>query len=887
MAWARRFLLRLQALFLRNRSAQRLDDEIQFHLDQQIAENIAAGMSPQEARYAARRTFGNPTFLKEETRKSWGWIWLEQIGQDLRLGLRMLRKNPGFTSTVILTLGLGIGMNSAIFTVANGFLLREPPVTDPPTVVMVTMANPLKGRQRDQATPTEFLALQRESQLFEGIAALQLDNLPLTGRGDPQSVTVARVTPNYFALLGAPARMGRVFSPDMSQAEQKFNAIISFDLWRRTFDADPGIIGKTLTLAGQIYTVIGIMPDEFKYAFVPCAVWLPDSFNAQPLSSGQSEKRDLNIFARLRTGHTLRDVQVQTNGIIERLAHNNSTDKGWVAHVLTLRDTLVEDSNGTAVLFLMPVVVFVLLIACANVAGMFLARYAGRLTEFAVRAALGARRLRLIQQLVGESLLFGIFGGAFGLLLSYWGVHVLRAKLSFNAETAWLAGKLQVDSRVLIFTCVTAFLTVLLFGALPALTSSKFEIQPTLQGSSGSRSQGQREGRLRSGFVVGQIALTIMLIAATGTAIQLVIREIRAQLGFDPQGVLCFNLSLPSSKYPSLHTQAAFFNELLQRIQALPGIQSAAVTQEIPESFPRRLAFQPGADLASKPEERPQAGGYFVSPDYFRVMRIPILKGRPFSASDSALSAKVTIVNESLAKQYFPNADPIGMLIRTYADPSSVAVSHQIVGVVADVIDRVGQRQSVPQIYVPFTQNPMSAMRLVLRVNGDPTILAPSVRTTVWEIDKDQPIGDVQAMTNVIAAKGSGDRLLAVLLAMFASLALGLATIGIFGVVAYIVAQRTHEIGVRKALGAQKRDILRLVLGRSVFLAGTGTAVGLIGSFILIRLAGSAASSDSWLHGLLILAIAPAVVVFAALLASCIPARRAMRVDPMVALRYE
>jgi len=885
--WLYTIPLRMRSLFRWAQADQELDDELRDHLERKIEEYVAQGIAQAEARRRARLDLGGIEQTKEKCRDARGVTWIQPSIQDLRLGLRMLRKNPGFASTVILTLGLGIGMNSAIFTVANGFLLRQPPITDPPSVVMVTMANPSKRLERNPGTATEFLALRGEPHLFDETAALQLDNLPLTGRGDPESVTVARVTPNYFALLGVPARVGRTFGPDMTQAEQKFNAIISFDLWQRTFDADPGIMRKTLTLAGQLYTVIGIMPNQFKYAFVPCEVWIPDSFDARPLSSVQNEKRDLNIFARLRPGRTLRDAQVQTNAIIERLAHNGPTDKGWVAKVLTLQDALVEEGTRIAVLLLMGLVVFVLLIACANVAGMFLARYAGRVTEFGVRAALGAGRLRLIQQLLAESLLFAIFGGAFGLLLSYWGVHLLRAKLSFNAETAWLAGKLQVDSRVLIFTCATSFLTVLLFAVLPALTSSKLEIQSTLHGSGGTRSQGRRENRLRGGFVVGQIALTITLIAATGTSIQLVISEIRAQLGFDPQGVLCVSLSLPSSKYPSVQTQAAFFSELLQRIQALPGIQSAAVTQEIPESFPRRLAFEPGADLASKAEERPQAGGYFVSPDYFRVMRIPILKGRPFSTSDSALSARVSIVNESLAKQYFPNADPIGTLIRTYADSSSAAVSRQIVGVAADVIDRVGQRQSVPQIYVPFTQNPMSAMRVVLRVKGDAMTLAASVRASVWAIDKDQPIGDVQAMTQVIGAKGSGDRFLTGLLAAFASIALGLATIGIFGVVAYIVAQRTHEIGLRMALGAQKRDIFQLVLGIGIFLAVTGTAVGLIGSFVIIRIVASAAYSDSWLHGLLILAISPAIVVSAALLASCIPARRSIRVDPMVALRYE
>jgi predicted permease len=885
--WLYSIPLPLRALFHRRQADQELDDELCDHLERKTEEYVAQGMTQEEGRRLARLDLGGIEQTKERCRDARRVNWIQDLMQDLRYGLRILRKNPGFASTVILTLGLGIGMNSAIFTVANGFLLRKPPITDPPRVVMVTMANPTKRLERNPATATEFLALRGKPHLFDEIAALQLDNLPLTGRGYPESVTVARVTPNYFELLGVPARVGRTFAPDMTQAEQKFNAIISFDLWQRTFGADPGIIGKTLTLAGQIYTVTGIMPDQFKYAFAPPAVWIPDSFDARPLSSLQSEQRDLNIFARLRPGQTLRDAQVQTNAIIERLARHSPSDKGWVANVLTLQDALIEEGTRIAVLLLMGLVVFVLLIACANVAGMFLARYAGRVKEFDLRTALGAGRLRLIQQLLAESLLFALFGGAFGLLLSYWGVHLLRAKLSFNAETAWLAGKLQVDGRVLIFTCATSFLTVLLFGVLPALTSSKLEIQSTLHGSGGTRSQGRRESWLRGGFVVGQIALTIMLIAATGTSIQLVISEIRARLGFDPQGVLCVSLSLPSSKYPSVQSQAAFFSELLERIQALPRIQSAAVTQEIPESLPRRLAFEPGANLVSKPEERPQAGGYFVSPDYFRVMRIPVLKGRPFSASDSALSTRVSIVNESLAKQYFQNVDPIGMFIRTYADPSSPAVSREIVGVAADVIDRVGQRQSVPQIYVPFTQNPMNAMRVILRVNGDPTSLAAPARASVWAIDKDQPIGDVRAMTQVIGAKGSGDRFLAGLLAIFASIALGLATIGIFGVVAYIVAQQIHEIGVRMALGAQNRDIFQLVLGRGIFLAVTGTAVGLIGSFAIIRIVASAAYSDSWLHGLLILAIAPAIVVSAALLASCIPARRAMRVDPMVALRYE
>ena|SRR5690348_3723828 len=877
----------IRSLFQKKRAERELDEELRGFMDMAAEENMKQGRSEKDAHRAVRLERGSLEAAKEFVRSA-GWeSFLETSWQDLRYGLRMLRKKPGFASTVILTLGLGIGMNSAIFTVANGFLLREPPITDPHRVVMVTMADPSNGRQRDAATPAEFVVLRQDSHLFAETAALQLENLPLTGHGDPENVTVARVTPNYFALLGVPASLGRTFRPDTSQVDQKVNAIIGYDLWQRRFNADPGIIGRTLTLAGQIYTVIGVMPEQFKYAFVPCAVWIPGSFNAQPLNSGHSETRDLNIFGRLGTGATLRNAQVQTDTIIQRLAHDTPAEKGWVAHVLTLQDALVGEGTRIEVLLLAAVVVFVLLIACANVAGMFLARHAGREMEFAVRTALGAGRARLIRQLLGESVLFAIFGGTFGFLLSFWGVHLLRARLSFNAETAWLAGKLEVDSSVFVFTCVISLLTVLLFGVLPAFKSSKIEIQSTLHDGGGARSQGRRASRLRSAFVVGEIALTVILIAAAGTCVQVIITEIRAHLGFNPQEVLSVNLSLPSSKYPAPEAKARFFSELLRRVQGLSGVRSAAVTQEIPESFPARLAFEAAVDVDLKPELRPQAGGYFVSADYFRVMGIPLLKGRAFSDVDSAVSLKVAIVNESLAKQYFPNADPIGRSIRTYADPSGAAVSREIVGVVADVIDRVGERASVPQIYVPFTQNPMCAMTLVLRASGDPTTLARPVRASVWAIDNDQPIGDIQKMTEIIGAKGSGDRLLTSILAIFAGIALGLATTGIFGVVAYIVSQRTHEIGVRMALGAEKRDVSRLVLGRGMALAATGIALGLVGSFAVIRILASAIYSGSWLPGLLILAIAPAIVVLAALLASYLPARRAMRIDPMVALRYE
>src|SRR5438270_487544 len=439
----------LRAILRRTRLENEMDAELHFHIEAFAEDLVRSGVPLQEAYRRARIEFGGIERAKEECRDARGVNFIESLIQDLRYGLRMLRKNPGFASTVILTLGLGIGLNSAIFTVASGFLLREPPAKDPPNVVMLTMVNPAESWDRNPVTPTEFSALRGQVHSFEGMAAVLIENLPLIGRGDPESVTVARVTSNYFALLGVPARLGRTFAPGEDSAKQQFNAIISSDLWQRKFNADPAIVGKTVTLGGQIYTVIGIMPERFEYVFIPCAVWIPDSFDAQSLNSAQREDRRLNVFARLKTVTILRQVQVRTNAILERLAHDSP------------------------------------------------------------------------------------------------------------AETAWLAGKVQVDSKVFLFTCVISLLTVLLFGVLPALKSSKLEIQAGLHGGGSAPSRGRRESRLRSGFVVGQIALTVILIAATGASIQMVIREMRARLGFDPKGVLSVGLSLPTSKYPTIESQAA------------------------------------------------------------------------------------------------------------------------------------------------------------------------------------------------------------------------------------------------------------------------------------------------------------------------------------------
>jgi len=527
-----------------------------------------------------------------------------------------------------------------------------------------------------------------------------------------------------------------------------------------------------------------------------------------------------------------------------------------------------------------------LLIACANVAGLLLARSAARHNEFAVRAALGAGRWRLMRQLLAECLLLALLGGSLGVLVAASGLELLRASLNFDPQTALLAGRIEISGMVLFFTLTLSCLTVLLFGSVPALQGSSPDLHTTLKEGARAASPGAKRTRIRRTLVVGQVALAMVLIVTTGELVQLVIIETHARLGFDPRQVLTVDLSLSGSKYADPREQARFFESLLERIQGLPGVQLTGATQELPESFPPRVQFELEARPAPRAEDRLLAAGYFISPDYLRVMRIPLLRGRQFSLSDADGAPKVAIVNQSFVKRFLPATDPLGTVLRTYASPTSEPESRAIVGVAGDVIDRVGQDERVAQMYVPFLQTPMGSMIVVIRAGGDPATLAPAVREAVWSIDTDQPVGTVKTMTQVVDHKGAGDRLLGGLLGAFATLALGLAAMGVYGVVSYMVAQRTPEIGLRMALGAPKGSVFRLVVGDGLALAAIGTALGFLLALPIPRIL-AAAHPDSWIRSLLVLAIAPAMVVAAALLACYLPARRAMRVDPMTALRCE
>jgi len=810
---------------------------------------------------------------------------MSMLWQDLRFGARMLRKSPGFTLTVIVTLSLAIGLNSAIFSLVSGMLLREPPVKNAARVVVVTLENAEKGEERGPASALEFAALREQGRIFKEIAGASYQDLALTERGEPERITAAQVSPNYFDVFEMSAQLGRTFPSGERLAQQKFDAVISYNLWQRRFGGDSLVIGKTLTLAQQNYTVVAVMPAAFHYAYMPCDVWTPESFVTQSLRPDQREVRNLHVLARLTDGVSLQEAQAQTATIIKQLEQSNLADKGWIPRLIGLREALVEPNVRTAVLFLMGVVGFVLLIACANVAGLFLARSAARQNEFAVRAALGAGRWRLMQQLLGEGLLLAVFGGAFGMVLAVVVLKFLRSHLNFDPQTTWLAGKIEINGTVLLFTLAISCFTVLLFGLTPAAQSATPDLHRTLKEGARTASPSAKRTRMRSIIVVGQVALAMVLVVSVGESVQLVIMEARARLGFNPQQVLTIPLSLSGSQYADPAKQADFFRNVVERIQSLPGVESAGATSVLPESAPDRIPFEVAGQAVLRAEDRPLSSRYFVSSNYFRVMSIPLLRGRQFALSDRAGASSVIIVNQTFVKRFLSTTEPMGTILRTYPAGAGAPDSREIVGVVGDVIDRVGQSGDVAQMYVPFLQDPQSAMMVVARA-GDSAALASAVRESVWAIDKNQPIGGINTMKEVLARKGGGDRLLGGLLGVFTALALGLAAIGIYGVVSHMVVQRTHEIGVRMALGEEKGSVFRLVVGGGVFLAGIGTALGFLLALPIPRFLASA-HPESWARSLAVLAIAPLLVVAAALLACCIPARRAMRVDPTVALRCE
>jgi putative ABC transport system permease protein len=824
----------------------------------------------------------------------WGLRSLEIVWQDLRFGARMLLKNPGFTAVAVLTLALGIGANSAIFSVVNAALLRPLPYPDAAGLVMVWGNFQRLNMTRLGVSAQEFADYKNQTTVFSEVAAYQTLTFNLINNNEPERIGGARVSSTLFKLLGAQPLLGRALLEEEDKRGSDHVAVLSHRLWQRRFNSDASLIGKQVALDGESYTVVGVMPQQFQFPLSEpydterAEVWIPVAFSPEELSDrGQYSFR---MIARLKPDATLAQARSELSTIGQRFEQEyprtyrgpKGEDGGWQVTLTTLQ----EETVGNARLFLLMllgVVGFVLLIACANIANLWLARASVRQREVVIRTALGASRMRLARQFLTESLMLSILGGGLGLLLAMWGVELLVAASPRGIPRLSEAG---IDLRVLGFTLLVSILTGLLFGLVPALQSSKVELSESIKESSKSATTSSRWQRLRNVLVVSEVALALVLLIGAGLLIKSFWRLLDVDPGFNKENVLTMRMQLPPSKYTGPTEKLNFYAQLLERVKTLPGVESASLTTALPLSGttfggPFSIEGRP-LDMTGKP---PHAYVRSVAPDYFKVMGMTLIKGRELGTEDTDTSVPVVVINETFARGFFSQSDAIGQRIKLGA-PGSPRPWMLIAGVVKDVKSGGLDTESTPEMYMPYSQNVSSGMTLVVRTLSDPSSSVAAVREQVQAIDKDQPVYDIRTLAQLLGEAVAQRRLNMLLLGAFALIALLLATSGIFGLMTYTVTQRTHEIGIRMALGAQKSDILKLIFGRGMSLTLIGLGLGLAAAFALTRLMSSLLFGVSATDPLTFLSVA-LLLAFVALVACYIPARRAMKVDPLIALRYE
>jgi putative ABC transport system permease protein len=807
--------------------------------------------------------------------------------QDLRFGLRMLRKNPCFSLAAILTLALGIGGNTAIFTITSAVLLKPLPYQDPQQLVS------LDAEQKDHQSRCCTLAwsdlIRDRNQSFSGVAVSAPDTADFTGRGEPMQLPIARVSPNFFALLGVKPQLGQVFSEGDGRPEGRRVVLISNALWQSRFGGDRNAIGQSITLDSTPYTVIGVLPGGIQFPFLgaQAEVWSPryfeySLFTPQRLRMGVGY---LSLFARLRPGVSRERAMAELQVLHQQYRKENpampDADPGVSASVTRLQDSVVADIRPK-LLILSIVVGVVLAIACANVAGLLLSRALARRKEIAIRTALGAPRGMIIQQLLTESVLLALIAGALGLGFSVAGTRSLTSLAQSSLPQGVPIG---MDARVLLFALLLSVLTGIVFGIFPALQLSRTNVNSTLRdeghGSTGSHTRAQ----LKSVLVIGEVALSLILLIIAGLLVRSFSKLLSVNPGFDPRNVLTMNVSLPAVKYAEAEKQIAFFDELLRRVSALPGTRSAAISAALPLT-PKRITpvlpeGQPEVPLAERPFIIIEA----TSPGFLETLNIPLRAGRRFNEADNATAPKVILVNETLARRYWPNQNAVGKHILIGRQPAPA----EIVGLTADVKNKGLAVETAPQIYFPFPQIPWGNMNLLLRTANDPHSLISAVRAQISSLDPDQPVTSIQTVEELMDSSRAQPRFMMLLLGLFSATALALAVIGLYGVLAYSVAQRQGELGIRLALGAERSDIFRLVVGQGLGLTLVGVLIGLALALGLSFAMSNAASGLLYRVGTRDLAaftIAPLAFVFIALLASYLPARRASRLDPSEALRH-
>jgi len=807
---------------------------------------------------------------------------METLWQDLRFGLRQLLSKPGVTLIAVLSLALGIGANTAIFSLVDAVLLRPLPFHEPDRLVMVWEDATQVGFPRNTPAPANYADWKSQNKTLEDMAALNWRNYALTDEGEPEKVEAQGVTANFFSLLGVKPLLGRSFTADEDKEGADRVALISYGLWQRRFGGDPALVGKEILLDGQKRTVLGVMPAGFQFLSKETGLWVPMAFSAEDLANRGGHY--LTVVARMKPGVTLTAASADIAAVTRRINQDHPMhgfELGSV--VISLREQLAGDVRISLIVLLVAVGC-VLLIACANIANLLLSRGASRYREIAVRTALGAGRLRIVRQLLTESTLLAVAGGLTGLLFAWLSFSFLKQIIP---ESMAMNAGVKIDARIFGFTLLLSLLTGIVFGLAPAMQAAKVDLNEALKQSGGRTGTGAGHRRLRSALVVTEIALALVLLVGAGLLIQTFLKLRALDIGVNPENVLTLRTQLPRSKYGELSRRTAFYQQVLERVRALPGVVAAGYTTAVPLTWKGGTS---GFTVEGKVEGPGQdANNRQVTAGYLETMGVKLRQGRFFDEHDDAQAQPVAVINETMARQYWPGESAVGKRFRL-GGTDSTSPWRTVIGVIGDVKEMGLEAPPKAEFFFPYQQLPDMLWNLprdlTVRTTGDPLSVAAAVRQAVWSVDPAQPVSNVRTMEEIMAEEVAQRRIGMTLLAAFAALALLLASLGIYGVLSYAVTQRTQEIGIRMALGANRRAVLRLVMADGLRLAGVGVAIGLGASFALTRLMsgllfGVSASDPRTLVGVTLLLTA------VALLACYIPARRAAKVDPMIALRYE
>ncbi len=876
---------RIRNFVTRRESDERLREELDQHVALQTEENVRFGMSPQEARRQALLKLGAIEAIRERYREEKSLPRLECLQQDVRFGLRQLRKSPGFTAIAVLTLALGIGANTAVFSIVYSALLQPLPYRDAARLMVLNETTPNVGVV--SVSYPNFVDWRAQSHTFSQMAALDTVSFNLSGVTEPESLNGLAVSPNFLAMMGVHPFIGRDFEAAEENQGTAPVAILSYSLWQRRFAGDAGVLGRTIVLNGRDFTIVGVLPSAFVAPsktdlLIPIGVWITDNSEE---AHNRGDRGDMPVIGRLAPGVTRKQAISEMEGIEARLAkeYPAANDHYGVA-LQPIRDALVGQTRP-ALWVLFGAVIFVLLIACANVANLFLVRGTGRTKEMAVRLALGASTSRIFAQMLTESLVLSVLGGLFGLAVAFAGVHGIGRLIPPDLLPG---GAVGLNVPVLLFTAAIVLLAAFAFSITPALHSSRTDVQSELKDGSRTSSAGTTHNRVRGALVITEAALALVLLVGAGLMMKSLYRLLQVDPGFRTDQVLTMTMSLRPDQYSKDVAVRNFWQQVLQRVRALPGIESASVATNTPMTGNHDRSDITIEGMAQpRPGNYPHPDGHVISPGYEQTLGISLLRGRSFTEADKEDAPLVAMINQRLANQFFPNENPIGRrFMFGHPDTERQVKWLTIVGVLGDTKLYGLQNLSRLEVYLPFRQAPSGHMDLLVKSSVDPAALTSAMRSAVYSVDKDQSIASVATMKQLVDNSLATRRMTLVLLGLFSALALTLGAIGIYGVISFSVAQRTHEIGLRMALGAPRGGVFRMVVGQGVKLAGTGIAIGILAALGLARLMSSLLYqvSTTDFETFTCVAVLLLLVAFAA---SYVPARRAISVEPIVALRYE